>query len=161
MVRLLTLEYLQKKAELLAALGEESIQVDIRSERDSLINEANHAFWKNQSDAYILLLQALRDALLHSLCVHKEVASLPGQLSTSNLLVLAHGSGLELPHDVQVLGNIVFDLEQFQSSCKVPEISYLYPAFRILDQTARKLLEMPFNAIAHERAATILKQPVQ
>lgn len=160
-IRVLTFEYLQKKARLLEAIGEESVQIDIANERRSLINEANQAFWEHKSDAHILLLQAFRETLIQTLRLNKEVAALPGQLSTSNLLGIAYMSGLEFPFEAQVIGNIVFDLERFQDNCEEPEVSYLYPAFRILDRVIRELSEMPFNEDAHKQVCAILNQAIE
>jgi hypothetical protein len=158
MLRLLTLEYLAKKADLLTELGLNDISIDVADETPDILSQATEAFWQKRPDASLLLVLAMRDALLNRLNARERLRAIHVHLSTSSLLSIAANAGLSFAHPVEVLGSIITDLEEQQNLGERLDISYLYPVFRILTDTVQQLQSAGDDAEVHLRASGILDQ---
>lgn len=158
MLRVLTLEYLGKKADLLVTLGKLEAGVNVKEEAPDMMTQAKEAFWGKRADAPLLLVLAMRHALFQQLNIKEQLRGRPVHLNTSILVAIASDAGLPLPHPVELLANLCFDLEECQNLGTPLELSYFYPVFRVLIQTVEHLQGMKTDAAVQARAAMIVSQ---
>ena len=158
--RRLTFEYLQAKAELLIAAGEDVPRIAIDDDESSRdVVALRRAFWANEPNTSISMLFALRSALLRSTGLKGQDLPIDLRLlPTDQLIVLAHGAGVQFPIALELLGNIAYDLEGIFFSCRPIAVSLLYPFYRILDTTIAHLNELPPNEEVHRQALGIISQ---
>jgi len=161
LTRRLTLEYLQAKAELLIASGENvpHIQIthDDAKERGTI--ELSKAFWGNNPQGSLMILHSLRSVLLSVLQLdNRELPIDLRLLPTNQLILLAHESGIQLPFALEVLGNLTYDLEGSYYHCRPIPVHILYPIYRIMDETITYLSNLKPSEEVAERALAILSQ---
>ena len=161
MIKELTLEYIRAKADLLRQLDSSIPHVTVNRgvNAERLFAEATNAYWEYRPGAHLLLLQALRYAVVEALGLRD--AEHPPELrafATSQLLVLANGAGLTLPFSLDLLGNITFDLESAVGRCQEPSLSYSFPVFQLLSAVIEEFLAAEKNPAIHERAIEIFKE---
>ena len=161
MLRVLTLEYLGKKSDLLVELGKMEKGINVVDEVPDVIYQAKEAFWSKRANAPSLLVLAIRDTLLSRLDIKEQLRGKPLRLSTPILLVLAADAGVEMPHAVELLGNLCFDLESVQNLGDNLELAYFYSAFRILIQSAEHFESVEIAPSVQARAAMMLSQAIE
>jgi len=163
LVRRMTLEYLQAKANLLQAYGQDvpSVNINWVREANQVWRDAEKAFWSNSLSADILLAHALRDALLQALQLTGPAYPVDMRsLDTCQLPFLAQRAGVPLPFTPQLLGDVAFQLESYHSFCAKPDASLLYPLYRIVGEAVRHLLELPDDPTVPERVRQVLAEVI-
>ena len=164
MIRELTAEYLEVKADLLRE-GDPAIPY-VNPERSidarHFFVEATTAFWEHRPGTDVMLLQALRYAIVDALALHGT--ELPVDLRlvhTSELLKLTQAAGLTLPFPLDRLCDITVHLESAAGRCDAPRISYLAPVFQLLSEVIHALLAANATPDVRERAMQILKNSAE
>jgi hypothetical protein len=161
MVRRLVMEYLQKKADLLRAYGDNlrPIMINYTHDNDLAWNEARSAFWNNTSTAAVVLLQGMRDAFLQALDLRgPEYPVDLRMLPTDQLPFLAQRVGVIQPFDPKVLHTIALNLEWWQAYCTIAPVSLLYTYYRIVGETVEKLQVQPPSQEMRRKVNEILAQ---
>jgi len=153
-------EYLQAKGDLLRAYGTSAPHINIIFDRgkNRAMKDAMDALWSDQEFTPHLVLRALRHTLLEALQLnHGSTAHMDIRLLlTSGIVGIAKMSGLTIPFDLELLGNLAAELERYESRCVTPPICFLFPCARILMSATESIATSPINAAVAARAADTL-----
>lgn len=161
LVKRLTYEYLEQRAEVVRAYGDAAPQVSItiEDERIRVLDDIRRAFWRNRTYAPLLLLQALREGLLHAIQLNAATAPLDlRRLATNQLPFLAERAGVPLPYPAKALSQVARQLEACQAYCAIWRVSLLYPTYRIVEEVVEHLLGLPLDPDVPQRAAQVLAE---